>query len=118
MPQRRSPLVSVGLAVLVAAWLAALVVPPVALLRVRGGWLQQLEGPEAQEQWDAFRRDMRRQSGREGPVQRKVPRSDEPPLRVWLRDYVWLGVAAWVLFGGVLGLALLLFIRGVAAGGP
>jgi hypothetical protein len=39
-------------------------------------------------------------------------------LRVWLRDYVWLGVAAWVLFGGVLGLALLLFIRGVAAGGP
>jgi hypothetical protein len=99
-------------------WLTALVVPPVLLLRTRDEWMRQLDRPEQQGHWDAFRRDMALQTGRDGPVQRKVPRSAEPPLRVWLRDYVWLGVAAWVLFGGVLGLALLLFIRGVAAGGP
>lgn len=108
---------SVALAAMTAAWLAAIVLPPVALLRCRGSWLQQLERPEVQEQWDEFRRDMRRQSGRNGPVQRKVPRSVEPPMRVWLRDYVWLGVAAWVLFVGVLGVAVLAFVRGVVVGG-
>jgi len=35
-------------------------------------------------------------------VQRKVPKSTEPPLRVWLRDYHWLAIAAWILFGTVL----------------
>lgn len=118
MPSRRSFWASAGLAAMAAAWIALIVVPPVALLRVRAGWLQRLEQPEAQAQWDAFRADMQRQSGRDGPVQRKVPRSVEPPLRVWLRDYVWLGVAAWVLFGGIIGIAMLLFVRGVARGGP
>lgn len=117
MPQRRSSWTSVGLAALAATWVATIVLPPVALLRGRAGWLQQLEQPEAQAQWDAFRADMQRQSGRDGPVQRKVPRSVEPPLRVWLRDYVWLGVAAWVLFVGIIGIALTLFIGGVARGG-
>lgn len=116
MPSRRSFWASAGLAAMAAAWIALVVVPPVALLRVRAGWLQRLEQPEAQAQWDAFRADMQRQSGRDGPVQRKVPRSVEPPLRVWLRDYVWMGIAAWVLFGGIIGFATLLFMRGVMRG--
>ena len=47
---------------------------------------------------------MAQQSGPAGPVQRKIPKSAEPPLRVWLRDYVGLAISAWLLFGGVLGL--------------
>jgi len=65
-----------------------------------------LEQPAVQDDWDAFRRDMRGQSGRDaavtGPVKRKEPKSAEPPLLVWLRDYMALAIVAWVLFGSVL----------------
>ena len=91
---------------LVAAWLAVIAIPPVVLLQLRTSWLEALDRPAVQADWDAFRRDMRAQSGRDtpvtGPVQRKVPKSEEPPLKVWLREYVGLAVAAWVLFGSVL----------------
>lgn len=94
------------LAALSVAWLACIAVPPAVLLRERSGWLDELDRPEVQQDWDAFRRDMRSQSGRDapvtGPVQRKVPRSIEPPLRVWLRDHVGLAITAWVLFASVL----------------
>ncbi|MFM8379218.1 MAG: hypothetical protein ACKOB1_07830 [Planctomycetia bacterium] len=116
-PARRPPR-----AVLVAAvvvWLALLVGPPAYLLRFRSEWLASLERPQAQAQWDEFRDAMREQSGRAGPVQRKVPKSVEPPLRVWLRDYAWLAIAAWVVLGGTLGLFTGLFAFGAtAAGGP
>jgi hypothetical protein len=104
-------------AAVIAAWLATLIVPPALLLQARSGWLEQLERPEAQAGWDAFRRDMRRQSGRDGPVQRKVPKSVEPPARVWLRDYFQLAVMAWVLFVGVLGGFFCLLVAGMAGRG-
>lgn len=98
-------------AILVALWLGATVGPPLALWRARAGWLAALQRPEAQEQWDQFRRGMARQTGRDGPVQRKVPKSVEPPSRVWLRDYFALAVGAWVTFAGVVGgLAALLMV--------
>lgn len=79
-----------------------LTLPPLALYSVRDGWLAILEEEAAQEDWEAFRRDMREQSDRDGPVQRKVPKSAEPPLRVWLRDLMPLAVAAWMVLGGAL----------------
>jgi len=118
--RRGANLRTFAIGVVAAAWLAALILPPVLLLRARADWLQQLDRPEAQAEWDEFRRDMRQQSGRDGPVQRKVPKSAEPPARVWLRDYFRLAVVAWVLFMGVLGGVFSLFVVGVlrgAAGG-
>lgn len=120
MVRREAYLRTVAIGLVVAVWLAALVLPPVLLLRARADWLQQWDRPEAQAGWEAFRRDMRQQSGRDGPVQRKVPKSAEPPVRVWLRDYFQLAVVAWVLFTGVLGGVFSLFVVGVlrgAAGG-
>lgn len=106
MKRGSRPATRTVLGAVLAIWLACMVVPPALLLRARKGWLEQLDRPAAQEDWDAFRHDMHRQSGRaapiSGPVQRKVPRSVEPPLRVWLRDYVGLAIAAWVVFGSVL----------------
>ena len=116
MVRRDAFLRTVAIGVVLAIWLAALVVPPVMLLRVRADWLEQLDRPEAQSHWDAFRRDMRQQSDREGPVQRKVPKSAEPPARVWLRDYFRLAVVAWVLFVGVLGGFFSLLVAGVLRG--
>ncbi len=100
----------------VGGWLATLVLPPAVLLWARSGWLEQLDRPEAQAEWEAFRLDMRRQSGRDGPVQRKVPKSVEPPARVWLRDYFELAVTAWLLFVGVLGGFFSLLVAGAMGG--
>jgi len=120
MARLEANLRTAAIGVVAAVWLAALILPPVLLLRARADWLQQLDRPEAQAEWDEFRRDMRQQSGRDGPVQRKVPKSAEPPARVWLRDYFRLAAVAWVLFVGVLGGVFSLFVVGVlrgAAGG-
>jgi hypothetical protein len=99
-----------------AVWLAAVCGPPAALMAWREQRLAAVDSPEAQAQWDAFRQDMRRQSGREGPVQRKVPKSAEPPERVWLRDHIHLAVIAWMTLVGVLGGFLAALVLGVARG--
>lgn len=96
------------------AWLAALAAPPVLLARWRSTRLAELSDPAVQANWTAFREAMRTQTDRSGPVQRKVPKSQEPPELVWLRDYFWLAVAAWVVLGGVLGGFLALVLLGVA----
>lgn len=101
-------------AAVLATWLAAVVVPPVALVVWREHRLADLAGPEAQARWDAFRDDMRLQTGTTGPVQRKVPRSSEPPELVWLRDYLLLAIIAWVTLGGVLGGFLAALAVGIA----
>ena len=103
-------------ALVVVGWLAVMIVPPAILWRARADWLADLDRPDAQSNWDTFRSDMRQQSGRDGPVQRKVPKSVEPPVRVWLRDYFQLAVVAWVLFAGVLGGFFCLLVAGVLRG--
>ncbi|MFM7137097.1 MAG: hypothetical protein ACKO1M_08515 [Planctomycetota bacterium] len=98
------------------AWLVTLAAPPVLLARWRATRLTELADPAVQANWTAFRDAMRSQTDRSGPVQRKVPKSAEPPELVWLRDYFWLAVAAWLVLGGVLGGFLALFVLGVASG--
>lgn len=113
-PCRREQLVS---AALLLAWIAAVALPPAAFLVWRTGRLEELSQPAAQEEWDAFRDAMRGQTGHTGPVQRKVPKSAEPPELVWLRDYPGLAVTAWVVLVGVLGGCLALMARGAAVSG-
>ncbi|MCE9631578.1 MAG: hypothetical protein K8S94_12800 [Planctomycetia bacterium] len=114
----RSRSVSALTVVVVAVWLATVCGPPAAFLAWRQQRLVVVGSPEAQAGWDAFRADMRKQSGRDGPVQRKVPKSAEPPELVWLRDYAHLAVIAWVALVGVLGGFLAAVVIGVARGVP
>ncbi|MFM8414349.1 MAG: hypothetical protein ACKOCX_06450 [Planctomycetota bacterium] len=102
------------IALVIAAWLAAVVIPPTGLAWWRAGRLAALSDPTVQADWTAFRDAMKQESDRSGPVQRKVPKSVEPPELVWLRDYFWLAVAAWVVLGGTLGGFLAIAILGVA----
>ena len=102
-------LVKIGLFV---GWLVLLTLPPLVLWSARERWLADLDQPAVQAHWDNFRTDMQAQSDRSGPVQHKVPKSVEPPLRVWLRDYFGLAVAAW----GVLGTTLYIFMSLVILG--
>jgi hypothetical protein len=111
-PRPLAPAARVAVAAYVAIWAAALVGPPASMLRWREARLARLADPAAQAHWDAFRADMRLESTGVGPVQRKVPRSIEPPELVWLRDYAALAVAAWVCFVGVLGACLGLMLAG------
>lgn len=90
-----------GLLLLLVAWLAFISLPPVGLAMVRERLLAWQSSPAAQQEWDRFRAAMQNESTGEGPVKRKVPKSPEPPLKVWLRDYFELAIGAWVLFGSV-----------------
>ena len=99
----------------VAAVGAAMALPPWAFIRWREARLVELSRPGVQADWDAFRERMRRESGRAGPVQRKVPKSAEPPELVWLRDYWRLAIAAWVVFVGLLAAFTAILARGAAA---
>jgi hypothetical protein len=99
-----------------AAWIAAVAIPPAALSVWRAKRLAELSEPGVQEEWDAFREAMRKESGRDGPVQRKVPKSPEPPELVWLRDYFSLAVMAWVTLMGVLGGFVAALVMGVTSG--
>ena len=95
-----------------AAWLALVAVPPVMFMGWRDARLDELSSPPAQADWDRFRADMQGQSGDKGPVRRKVPRSAEPPERIWLRDYPLVVVSAWVIFVGLLGAVIGFMLRG------
>ncbi len=120
-PVPRPPALRVKAAALtlfLAAWGLLLAVPPAVLVRNRAAWLQAMENGTAQADWEDFRDDMRRQSGRDGPVQRKVPKSAEPPLKVWLRDHVALAITAWVVLGGTLGGFLGMMVAGAAGYSP
>lgn len=98
-----SRLFRLAAAAVLVGWGSLLIGPPVAFLQWRETRLAQLEKPAAQADWDGFREAMRRESGRDGPVQRKVPKSAEPPELVWLRDFPALAVTAWIAFVGILG---------------
>ena len=99
-------------------WLALVAVPPVAFMGWRNARLGEISGPPAQADWDRFRADMRAQASDRGPVRRKVPRSPEPPERIWLRDYPGVVVAAWVIFVGLLGAVIGLMLRGATRPSP
>jgi hypothetical protein len=45
-------------------------------------------------------------------VQRKVPKSAEPPELVWLRDYWRLAIGAWVVFVGLITGCIAALARG------
>lgn len=99
---------------LLLAWAGAVALPPVLLARWRSARLVELSDPDVQARWTTFREAMRKETDRSGPVQRKVPKSVEPPELVWLRDYFWLAVAAWVVLGGVLGAFFALIVLGMS----
>jgi hypothetical protein len=115
MTRTRTRGARMALAAGLLAVVAVMVGPPWAFMRWRETRLVALAAPEVQADWDAFRERMRRESGRDGPVQRKVRKSAEPPERVWLRDYWRLAIAAWVVFVGLGAAFIALLARGAAA---
>jgi disulfide bond formation protein DsbB len=99
---------------LIAVWLAFVSLPPLGLWAARDRLLAWQSSPASQAEWDTFRDAMQAESEGRGPVKRKVPKSPEPPLKVWLRDYFPLAIVAWVLFGSVLYFVTAFLLMGAA----
>jgi hypothetical protein len=73
-------------------------------------WLRQsevadLSSPRAISDWQVWREDVREQQVNRGPVERRVPKSDEPPALVLMRDYFTV-----LMFGAILFSSLLYWI--------
>ncbi|HKD37987.1 MAG TPA: hypothetical protein VKB78_14340 [Pirellulales bacterium] len=74
------------------------------------------DGPEAakdQQSWEAWRQEAARQDGSHGPVQRAVPPSDEPPMRVLMRDHFGTILGASIIFPAIILGFLLIVLHGV-----
>lgn len=92
VPQQRTLAVWIGLYALALALLV------VGLCAARRQVIASLDTPAAKAKWQAWKAETQRQAKQGGPVQRRAPKSDEPPLLILLRDY----------FPGVLGSSVLL----------
>ena len=99
-----------------AAYLAMLAAVVVTLLDVRRQSLATLDTPQARAQWDEWRKAAQREATGAGPVQRRVPKSSEPPALVLLRDYFGVCLAAAVTFSSLLFFVLMFTIRGAVGG--
>lgn len=89
----------------------------VMLMQSARQWaLQELASPVAKQQWDEWRTDV--EEGREpqaDSVQRRTPKSTEPPGLVMMRDHFAICLIAAVGLSSLLYAVLVWFIRGVMA---
>jgi hypothetical protein len=73
-----------------------------AMIAARKSALQSLSTEKSVSDWRLFQEDVRQQQS-EGPlVERRVPKSDEPPALVLLRDHFAVSLVGAVLFSTVL----------------
>ncbi|MFO0905360.1 MAG: hypothetical protein U0939_20295 [Pirellulales bacterium] len=75
-------------AVIGVAGLAVVIIAVVAgMLWARRAAIATYGTPAAQAEWEDWRREAAAQAESGGPVQRKVPRSEEPPALMLMRDH-------------------------------
>ena len=72
------------------------------MVAARDRAIQQLSTPQSLAQWQAWREDVRQQQTERGPVQRRVPKSSEPPALVLMRDYFAVSLVGALLFSTAL----------------
>jgi hypothetical protein len=97
------------------SWLRLCVLGYVLLLAAIGVamiWLRQTALSQSVADWQAWRNDVQTQQGVAGPVQRSVPKSEEPPALVLLRDHFGVMVAGAVLFSSLLYWVTAWFVTG------
>jgi hypothetical protein len=69
--------------------------------------------PASLESWNAWREDVRAQQDHPSPVKRAVPKSEEPPALVLMRDYFGVALTGAVLFSSLLYWIIVLFTAGI-----
>lgn len=93
---------------------AALVgVVVIAMIWKRHSAVTQLSSPKSISDWQAWREDVREQQSHPRPVERRVPKSNEPPALVLLRDYFAVLMIGALLFTSMLYWIIAWFITGI-----
>jgi hypothetical protein len=102
-------------------WLVGYVVL-VAAVVVTMVWLRQSAVPELSSQksisdWQAWKQaNAEEQKAHSGPVERRVPKSDEPPELVLMRDFFGVLMVGALLFSSLLYWIMAWFVTGVLKG--
>jgi hypothetical protein len=84
-----------------------------SLMSARSWALAEMDTPQSIEQWREWREDVRDHPSELGPVQRRVPKSTEPPALVLMRDYFAVSLVGAVLFTTVLYCVIVWFVIGM-----
>jgi hypothetical protein len=72
------------------------------MFHVRQSVFATYSSPESIADWRQWKSDVERGQTNPGPVQRRVPKSDEPPALVLMRDYFAVSLTAAVFFTSLL----------------
>jgi hypothetical protein len=97
---------------LVAGYLLSLSVAVGAAYYARQQALQNFSSAEARQEWNDWR-EAARQQAKAGPIQRRLPKSEEAPSLVLFRDYFGVVLAAAVVFGSALYAIFAFFLYGL-----
>jgi hypothetical protein len=98
---------------LLILYLAVLAGIALWVLHLRESMIAQLEQPKQVESWQEWRAAAATQDGKHGPVAREVPRSDEPPMLLMMRDDFPAIFGAAIIFPAIILGFFLLVLRGV-----
>jgi hypothetical protein len=83
-----------------------------SLIWLRRGVLAEFSTPESIADWQAWREDVRQQQATPGPVQRRIPKSEEPPALVLMRDYFGVSITGALFFTSILYWIIAWFVTG------
>ena len=86
------------------------------MFSLRQASVADLSSPKSVSDWQAWREDVRDQQINGGPVERRVPKSEEPPALVLMRDYFTILLAGALLFSSLLYWIMAWFVTGILSG--
>ena len=99
-------------AIWIACYLFCMWLVVIGMIRARRAAVDGYGTESAQTAWDSWRSFAETETNTEGPVQRRSPKSDEPPALVLMRDYFYACTAFALLMSSILFGTMALMIRG------
>lgn len=98
--------------VLIVLYLVLMAAATWAMVMVRDNTIESFSTPEAKAQWQDWREAVENDKANMGPVKRKVPKSDEPPTLVMLRDHFGACLFAMLVMATIMYLSIVIFAKG------
>jgi hypothetical protein len=100
-----------------AAYIALAAIVVVGMFRWRRAVLAELSTPESLAAWREWREDVSQKNSSLGPIERKVPKSEEPPTLVLMRDNFAVSLVGAVFFSSLLYWIIAWFVTGALRSG-
>jgi hypothetical protein len=97
----------------IAVYLLAMAAIVFVMFRMRDRTVTKLATPESAANWNQWRSDVKEQQRQPGPVQRRVPKSAEPPALVMMRDHFAVSLFGALFFSSLLFWFFTWFMMGI-----